>query len=86
MTVLNVEQTDDVNSFSKVEPTIRRLSVRHLAALYIKMQTMLKDEKGATMIEYALMVTFIAMAAFAAVVTFGTNLNAQFGIIAGLFP
>ena len=60
--------------------------MRHLVALYSKMQLMLKDENGATMIEYALMVSLIAMVAFAAVVIFGTNLNAQFGIIAGLFP
>ena len=60
--------------------------MRPFAALHTKVQTMLKDETGATMIEYALMVAFIAMVAFAAVVTFGTSLNAQYGIIAGIFP
>ena len=60
--------------------------MRHLVALYSKMQLMLKDENGATMVEYALMVSLIAMVAFAAVVAFGTNLNAQFANFAGLFP
>ena len=58
----------------------------HLIALYIRMQTTLVDEKGATMIEYALMVAFIAMVAFAAVVTFGISLNAEYASFAGLFP
>ena len=47
---------------------------------------MLNNVKGATMVEYALMVALIALVAFAAVVTFGTNLNAEFARIAGMFP
>lgn len=47
---------------------------------------MLKDEKGATMVEYSLMVAFIAMVAVAAVATLGTNLNVKFVSFAGLFP
>lgn len=57
-----------------------------MGALFIKIKTMLKDENGATMIEYALMVSLIAMASFAAVVAFGINLNTEFSIISGLFP
>ena len=60
--------------------------MRHPHSLHIDIRTMLKDEKGATMVEYALMVTLIAIVAFAAVVTFGTNLNSEFAIIAGVFP
>ena len=60
--------------------------MNHLIVLYHNLQTMLKDENGATMIEYALMVAFIATVAFAAVVIFGTNLNEQFVSFAGLFP
>jgi Flp pilus assembly pilin Flp len=56
------------------------------AALHVRIQTMLKDKSGATMIEYALMVTFIAMVAFAAVQTLGINLNAQYTAFSGLFP
>ncbi len=58
--------------------------MRHPRALFIKIQAMLKDKKGATMVEYALMVALIAMVAFGAVVTFGTNLNANFVSSAGL--
>lgn len=60
--------------------------MRHPFALYIRIQMMLKDEKGATMVEYALMVTLIAMVAFAAVEILGTNLNDKFVSFAGLFP
>lgn len=60
--------------------------MRHPVALHIRIQTILKDEKGAAMVEYALMVAFIAMVAFAAVGTLGTNLNDKFVSFAGLFP
>lgn len=60
--------------------------MRHSLALHIKIQTMLTDEKGATMVEYVLMVVFIAMVAVAGVATFGTNLNDKFVSFAGLFP
>ena len=58
----------------------------HLIALYIKMHSILEDESGATMVEYALMVAFIAVVCVAAVILFGTNLNANFVSFAGLFP
>lgn len=60
--------------------------MRHPRALHIRIRTMLKDEKGATMVEYALMVALIATVVFAAVQILGTNLNGEFAIIAGLFP
>lgn len=56
--------------------------MRNLIAMYIamqtKMQSMLKDEKGATMVEYALMVALIAVVAIATVTTLGVNVNAKF--------
>jgi len=60
--------------------------MRSSLAFHIRLQTMLKDEKGATMVEYSLMVAFIAMVAVAAVATLGTNLNIRFASFAGLFP
>lgn len=60
--------------------------MKHLVVLYSKIQTMLKDENGATMIEYSLMVSLIAMAAFAAVQIVGTNVNAKFLELVKLFP
>lgn len=38
----------------------------------------LRSDQGATAVEYALMVTFIAMVIIAAVVILGTNLSAIF--------
>ena len=60
--------------------------MRNQRALHIKILTILRDEKGATMVEYALMVALIAMVAFAAVEILGTNLNDKFESFAGLFP
>jgi pilus assembly protein Flp/PilA len=42
------------------------------------MHRLIRDDSGATMVEYGLMVAFIALAAFAAVQAFG-------GAIRGLF-
>ena len=60
--------------------------MRNLIAMYIAMQSrmksMLKDEKGATMVEYALMVALIAVVAIAAVTLVGTNVDARFDQIA----
>jgi len=61
--------------------------MRNLIALYIamqsKIQSMLKDEKGATMVEYALMVALVAVIAIAAVTLLGTNVASRFNQIAG---
>ena len=47
-----------------------------------RMQSMLKDEKGATMVEYALMVALIAVACIGMVTTLGGNTGAAFTRIA----
>ena len=61
--------------------------MRNLLAIYIAMQTrmqsLMKNEKGATMVEYALMVALIAVAALIAVTLLGTNVTARFNQIAG---
>lgn len=44
---------------------------------------LLKDEKGATMVEYALMVVFIAIFCIAAVQLLGGGLDAVFRNMAG---
>lgn len=43
----------------------------------------LRDEKGATAVEYGLMVALIAVAIIAGVSLLGTNLQAMFNSIAG---
>jgi pilus assembly protein Flp/PilA len=42
----------------------------------------LKDESGATAIEYGLIVALIAVVIIAAVTTIGTNLNTKFNTVA----
>ena len=49
--------------------------------LSIKVQNLLKDERGQDLIEYALVVTMIAFAATAAMGTLAGNINTAFGNI-----
>jgi len=44
--------------------------------------TMLRDDSGATMVEYGLMVALVAMVALAAVKLLGTNLSTLFNNVA----
>lgn len=57
-----------------------------LTKMYVGMQSHLqskmKDEEGATMVEYALMVALIAIAALAGAQLVGTNVLAAFNAIA----
>jgi len=54
---------------------------KSLINTYNKTQ-MSNKQKGATMVEYAIMVALIAIVAIAAVKTLGTNVNAKFGTVA----
>jgi pilus assembly protein Flp/PilA len=42
----------------------------------------IREEKGATMVEYGLMVALIAVVVIVAVTAIGTNLNTKFGQVA----
>jgi pilus assembly protein Flp/PilA len=44
---------------------------------------MLRDEEGATMVEYGLLVALIAMVALVAIKVLGTNLSTLFSSAAG---
>lgn len=57
--------------------------MRALIPMYVKMRTKLQEEKGATMVEYGLMVFLIAAVAIAAVTTLGTNISSVFTSVAG---
>lgn len=46
-------------------------------------QSLIRDEDGATMVEYGLLVALIAMVALVAVQTLGTNLSSLFNTVAG---
>jgi pilus assembly protein Flp/PilA len=48
-----------------------------------KFTSMIRDEEGATMVEYGLLVALIAMVALAAITVLGTNLSTLFNTVAG---
>ncbi len=47
------------------------------------LNTMIRDEEGATMVEYGLLVAFIALVALVGVKLLGSSLSALFSAIAG---
>jgi pilus assembly protein Flp/PilA len=48
-----------------------------------KLTSMIRDEEGATMVEYGLLVALIAMVALAAITVLGVNLSSLFSTVAG---
>ena len=48
-----------------------------------KLIAMIRDEEGATMVEYGLLVALIALVAITGVTLLGTNLQALFNTVAG---
>jgi pilus assembly protein Flp/PilA len=46
------------------------------------LKSMIRDEEGATMVEYGLMVALVAMVALLAVTTLGKNLSTLFSTVA----
>jgi pilus assembly protein Flp/PilA len=46
------------------------------------LQSMIRDDEGATMVEYGLLIAFIAIVALAAVKVLGTNLSTLFSTVA----
>ncbi len=53
-----------------------------MLALWTKVTTWMKDEKGASMVEYALLVVLIAIVALVAVSLAGTEVSETFSEIA----
>ena len=47
------------------------------------LKTMIRDEEGATMVEYGLLVALIALVAIVGVTLLGKNLNKLFNTVAG---
>ena len=45
--------------------------------------SLIRDEEGATMVEYGLLVALIAMVALAGVSALGININTLYGTVAG---
>ena len=46
-------------------------------------RSLIRDEEGATMVEYGLLVALIAMVAFAGVSALGINISTLYGAVAG---
>ncbi len=53
-----------------------------MTKLWISMKSLLRDESGATAIEYGLLAALIALVIVGAVVTVGTSLDTTFGKVA----
>ncbi len=51
--------------------------------MFNTLESITRDEEGATMVEYGLLVALIALVAIAAVTTLGSNLSALFNTVAG---
>lgn len=49
--------------------------------MYARLMRILSDEKGASLVEYSLLVLLIAIAALTAVAYFGTELNSTYSEI-----
>jgi pilus assembly protein Flp/PilA len=49
----------------------------------LSLKSFIRDEEGATMVEYGLLVALIAMVALAGVTTLGTNLQSLYNTVAG---
>ncbi|MGA2759492.1 MAG: Flp family type IVb pilin [Candidatus Cybelea sp.] len=51
--------------------------------MFSNIKSMIRDEEGATMVEYGLLVALIAMVALVGVTTLGTNLKSLYTTVAG---
>jgi len=51
--------------------------------MFTNLIAMIRDEEGATMVEYGLLVALIALVAIVGVTLLGTNLNQLFSTVAG---
>ena len=51
--------------------------------MLLSLSSIIRDEEGATMVEYGLLVALIAMVAFAGVTTLGTGLSTLYTNVAG---
>ena len=59
---------------------MKKLTEKYIA-MQSRMQSMLKDEKGATMVEYALMVALIAVVCAVTVTSLGGTTNTTFAAV-----
>lgn len=60
--------------------------MNHLRNLTARIQSLLSDDEGASLVEYALLVALIALVAVVAVRFFGTELSTAYNDIAQSIP
>jgi pilus assembly protein Flp/PilA len=51
--------------------------------MFANLRSLIRDEEGATMVEYGLLITLIALVAFAGVQLFGTSVSTLFTTASG---
>ena len=54
--------------------------------IVVRIQQMLRRQEGASLVEYALLLSLIAMVAYIAVMVFGQNLSTKYSDIAQTLP
>jgi Flp pilus assembly pilin Flp len=54
--------------------------------IVVRIQQMLRHQEGASLVEYALLLSLIAMVAYIAVMAFGQNLSTKYSDIAQTLP
>jgi pilus assembly protein Flp/PilA len=70
-------------SMDEIRPTqrftdISRIPMKHFVLIFNNLPQIVRNEKGATLVEYGLMVLLIAVACVGGVTLFGGNLNVMF--------
>jgi pilus assembly protein Flp/PilA len=51
--------------------------------MFTTLKSLVRDEEGATMVEYGLLIALIALVAITAVKTLGSNISSLFNTVAG---
>lgn len=64
----------------------QRQTLRRERVVISKLRNLFKDVEGATMVEYALMLSLIAIVCYGAVVLIGTSTSTSFQNAAAKFP
>jgi pilus assembly protein Flp/PilA len=77
--VPGIKRTNLANKKTKIKKTKNQMEEMEME----KIRNFFKDESGATMVEYGLLVTLIAIAAIAGIILLGNNLLAMFNSVAG---
>jgi pilus assembly protein Flp/PilA len=62
---------------------VNPFSVRKELSMFAALKSLIRDDEGATMVEYGLLIALIAMVALVAVKALGTSVSTLFNTVAG---